>query len=217
MFASKSAPHLDRGSPSTRPPALSFERLVGHDGWWRLHPDIQRRFGPGHADVPVDYRGTMLIDRSPIGLAFALFALVLGGPLPLRRASSADAIVRVAPDGHGGVSWERWLRFGVSAPTHIRSVKRAGPDKTLLECVDGGLGMVLFVYEDHGALVFESLGYFLAFGPRRVPIPSFLTPGRCRVAHAAVAEGRFSYDLTMRHPLWGTTFHQCGVFTDPED
>ena len=61
-----------------------------------------------------------------------------------------------------------------------------GPDGSLLECVDGGLGMVLNVFEDGGALVFESRRFFLRLAGLRVPLPSLFTPGRCRVT----AQGR---------------------------
>ena len=136
-------------------------------------------------------------------------------PLPVRCSSGVSAVVRVSADGLDGVVWERWLRFP-SARTYIRSVKRPRQAHTLLECVDGGLGMVLTVFERGGGLVFESQSYFLVLGARRVPIPTLLTPGRCSVTHSAVGSRHFVYDLVMRHSLWGTTFRQVGTFEDPE-
>ncbi len=194
-----------------------FRDLVGPAGWDRLDADIQRRFSPGHAATAILYRGRMDVERSMIGAVFAALALLIGAPLPVRRAMDAPTIVRVWDDRHGGVVWERRLHLRPNRPPAcIRSTKRLGPTGALLECVDGGLGMVLAVFEQDRSLVFESRRYFFALGGMRIPIPAFLTPGRCRVTHAAVAPTRFRFTLEMDHPAWGRTFHQTGLFDDPE-
>ena len=96
----------------------------------------------------------------------------------------------------------------------VRSVKGAGPGGTVIERTEGGLGMVLRVGVEGGALVFTSRAFFLAVGRWRVPVPGGLTPGVCRVAHEAIDAVRFRYCLTMTHPWWGVTFRQDGVFSD---
>jgi Domain of unknown function (DUF4166) len=203
------------------PSPLDLSALLGARAWGRLRPAIRRRFASGHAAASPVYRGTMALDRSAIGLLFALLALPFRAPLPWRRAEAAPAEVRVSEDDAGGVVWERWLDLGHGRPpVLIRSTKRLGADGALLECVEGGLGMVLALSEEDGALVFESRRYFLALGGGawRVPLPTLLTPGRCRVAHAE--EGgdprRFRFTLEMRHPLWGVCFRQTGLFEDPQ-
>ena len=207
---------LDR--PAVAPGPLDLAALLGAPAWARLRPAIRRRFAVGHAAAAPVYRGTMALDRSAIGFAVALLAVPFRAPLPRRRALAAPAEVRVRDDGAGGVVWERWLDLGAGGPVLIRSTKRLGPDGALLECVEGGLGMVLALREEAGALVFESRRYFLALGAEwRVPLPTALTPGRCRVTHAE-EDGdprRFRFTLEMRHPLWGRCFHQTGVFEDP--
>ena len=197
-------------------PMPDFRALVGASGWRRLHADVRRRFAPGHAATAVRYRGHLDVQRSALGLVFAALAKLIGGPLPLQRAHCVPTDVGVWDDRRGGVVWERnlYLRPG-EPPACIRSTKRRGPDGGLLECVEGGLGMVLTVFEENGALVFQSRGYFLDLAGLRVPIPTFLTPGRCRVTHAAVAPTRFRFTMAMDHPLWGRTFHQTGLFEDP--
>ena len=164
----------------------------------------------------------MDIERSAVGLVFATLALLIGAPLPMGRAGNVPTIVRVSDDPDGGVVWERRLFLNRDRPPAcIRSTKRLGPSDsilagTLLECVDGGLGMVLAVFEEGRSLVFESRSYFLELTGFRIPIPALLTPGRCRVTHAAVAPTRFRYTMEMVHPLWGRTFLQTGLFNDPE-
>ncbi|NUT15117.1 MAG: DUF4166 domain-containing protein, partial [Cupriavidus sp.] len=43
------------------------------------------------------------------------------------------------------------------------------------------------------------------------------SPGQCRVEHRDLGGGHFRFSLCMVHPLWGETFHQSGVFTDPDE
>jgi hypothetical protein len=190
-----------------------FRALLGPAAWLRLDPEVRRRFASGHG--PVCYPGEMTLWCSPIGAVFAVLARALGGPLPAVLAVDAPAEVMVFADGRGGVVWQRRLELA-SGPVQIRSTKRCDSDGVLLECVDGGLGMVLALMEEDGALVFESRSYFLAFGRWRLPLPALLTPGRCRVVHRPVATDRFRFELDMTHPFWGTTFRQSGLFHDPE-
>ena len=75
--------------------------------------------------------------------------------------------------------------------------------------------MALDVFEEDVTLVFQSRRFFLALGPLRIPVPQWLSPGQCRVTHTDLGGGDFRFTLSMQHPLWGETFHQSGVFTDP--
>lgn len=208
----------DAGTGAAQEP--DFRDLVGPAGWDRLDCDIRRRFAVGHAPrhplTAIRYRGHMDVERSIIGSIFATLALLIGAPLPVHQAHDAPTVVRVWNDRNGGVVWERRLHLRPHRePACIRSTKRLGPTGALLECVEGGLGMVLSVFEEGGSLVFESRRYFFALGGVRIPIPDFLTPGRCRVSHAAVAPTRFRFTMDMVHPVWGRTFHQTGLFDDP--
>lgn len=190
--------------------------LVGEFGWRRLHPDIRNRF---RGDYPAAaYPGRLDISRSWAGLCFALGAKLFGGPLPLRTAVDAAALVCVRQAPMGGVVWERWLELRPGRPPlRVASTKQIDESGRLLECVDGGLGMVLRVFErDHG-LVFESQSYFITIFGRRVGLPHWMTPGACCVAHDYVGPHQFRFTLSIVHPLFGRTFHQTGVFVDPED
>lgn len=195
------------GTPSG---ALDLAAIVGHIDWARLPACLRRRFDAGHG--PARYDGTMALERSAIGLWFAWLVRPFGAPLPVRRLIDAPVTVTVRA-GTGGVVWER--RFG---PHHrVRSVKSPGPANTVIERTDGGLAMVLDVSVEDGALVFTSRRFFLSIGSWRLPIPAVLTPGTCRVEHRAVDEHRFTFSMTMTHPLWGTTFRQSGLFNDPPE
>lgn len=190
--------------------ALDIARLIHPLDWARLPLSLRRRFEAGHG--PASYQGVMTFERSPLGAVFAWLLRPFGAPLPRRRAIGAPVTVDVRATG-GGVAWSRKL----GPMQHVRSIKSPGPDGTVLERTDGGLGMVLDVSAGEGALVFTSRSFFLAVGPWRVPIPGLLTPGRCRVEHRAIDDTKFRFTLTMVHPLWGTTFRQTGVFTDAKE
>jgi hypothetical protein len=203
-----------RIAPPPRDAGPDFEALVGPFGWRRLHPEVRRRFSADGHDA-VTYPGRLDVMRNWAGLTFALAAKALGGPLPLAAASDAGALVCVRSNGQGGVIWERWLELKPGrAPLRIASTKQVDESGRLLECVEGGLGMALRVFErDHG-LVFESQSYFLTLAGRRWTLPGWATPGVCRVAHHHVAAGEFRFTLTIDHPWFGRTFTQSGIFID---
>jgi len=188
-------------------------RLPASD-WSNLPQAVRRRFAAARHDTTYD--GALDLDCSLVGRGFALLSRLAGGPLPGCRREAVPARVRVYDDGHGGVVWERHLHMPAGVRV-VRSTKMAGPGRALVERTDGGLAMLLDVFADEGALVFRSRRYFLAFGRWRLPVPGLLTPGTCRVEHRDLGAGRFRFTLSMVHPLWGRTFHQTGVFRDPEE
>jgi hypothetical protein len=202
--------HVSRLPPPAR--ELDLPALVGAGAWARLPPAVQRRFA--HATHDTTYRGELVLHCSRIGHLFAWVGRLFGGPLAAGNCA-APAVVRVRSDGLGGVVWERHLLLA-GHDRLVRSTKSADGTRGIVERTDGGLSMALKVFEDAGALVFESRRYFLSLGPWRLPIPMALAPGVCRVEHHDLGGGRFRFVLSMVHPWWGTTFVQDGEFHDPE-
>ena len=72
--------------------------------------------------------------------------------------------------------------------------------------------MRLHVYERDRALHFLSTRYFVRIGPFAVPLPHFLSPGVAHVIHSDLGNENFRFEMTFTHPLFGTLFHQDGVF-----
>jgi len=192
---------------------LGLRSLVGAEGWDRLPAAVRRRFGPEHRETV--YAGRMDLHCSPVGRLFAWLSRLVGAPLTHIRRTGVPAYVRVHDDGQGGMVWERRFAVWGQDAARIRSTKERGSDGGLFERTDGGLGMALDVFEHEGALVFQSRRYELVVGRWRLAVPMLLTPGICRVTHTDLGGGRFRFTLEMTHPLWGRTFHQTGVFTDP--
>lgn len=185
---------------------LDLASCLGPAAWERLPPAVRERFAADHGDA--DYRGFLNLRCSNIGQLFAWAGRLLGSPLLGGAPRCLDTLVRVRRLADGSVAWERCLADG----SCVRSIKQAADGAFINERTSGGLGMRLLVSEQDGALVFESLAYWLQLGPLRLPLPELLTPGRCRVEHRDLGGGRFIFCLAMRHPLWGETFHQHGVF-----
>jgi hypothetical protein len=195
---------------------LDLRALLGEQAWFRLPAPVRQRFEAGHPDTV--YKGRMMkLECSRVGRCFAALSRIVGAPLTAMRAESVPAVVRVSDDGRGGVIWERRFQASGGDAALVRSTKELGPDGLLFERTDGGLGMALAVFEQDGALVFESRRYELVLGRRRLVVPAFLTPGICRVTHTDLGAGRFRFTLTMDHRLWGRTFHQTGDFVDPPE
>jgi len=188
---------------------LDLSALVGPAAWARLPAAVQRRFAAGHAEAT--YRGLMDMRCSRLGHVLAWLVKPLRSPLAAANACGVPTTVRVRAVG-AGVVWERHFDDGVG---HVVSTKELGHDGRLQERTRGGLGMALNVFEQDGALVFESHRYFLDLGVLRLAMPRLLSPGTCRVEHRELGDGLFRFTLSMSHPLWGETFHQTGVFVDP--
>jgi hypothetical protein len=210
-----------RAGPARRTPArIDFERLVGADGWARLPAAVRARFAhrplPGQA---VRYRGVMHeVACSRAGFGLAQLCRLVGTPLAPwpGRDVPTDIVLRDARAG-SGIVWERVYRYQGHAPVLVRSLKRLAADGALLECVGGGLGMRLAVFEQDGALHFRSVQYFWRLAGWHVPLPDLLTPGVAHVVHRDLGDDRFRFDMTFEHRLLGVVFRQSGIFRHQGD
>lgn len=195
----------------------SFSALVGDAEWSKLPPAVQARFerelAPGESVAFVGEVATTL--RTPFGRFWAQIARLFGAPLPLGTLEHAPAAVVVtqAPDP-GTQYWTRIYAGGGRLPQVIRSSKRFAGPTGIEECVGAGIGMALMVSVEQRALVFRSREYFWRWGPLRLRIPDWLTPGRIAVIHREERTGRFSFTLIVTHPWFGETIRQVAFFRD---
>src|SRR5262249_35838819 len=152
------------------------------------------------------YAGVMhTVACTRAGFVIAQLARLIGTPLAPWPACDVptDIVLKCSADARG-IVWERAYAYPGRAPVLVRSVKRLASDGALLECVGGGIGMRLAVYEAARALHFRSLAYFWQLGPWQVPLPDLLTPGVAHVVHTDLGHGRFRFDMTFTHALLGT-------------
>src|SRR5262245_28653948 len=194
---------------------LAFRELLGEPAWPGLAPAIHSRFGikplPGQV---IEYAGRMTAVRaSPIGRVFGRMCRLIGSPIAPYAAEHVDISVFVqrAEDGDG-VVWRREYFFHGRGKVVARSVKKVDGADSLLECFAHGFTMRMRVFAEGGSLHFLSTGYFVRLGRWRLPIPALLSPGQTHVIHADRGNGRFSFTMTVRHPLYGETFFQDGWF-----
>ena len=201
-----------------------FKQLLGPAAWQRLDPAVRARFARNPAEGEVrSYDGTMGVVRcSKIGRVIAQACRLIGTPLAPFTGQNIPTEVNVYREARGGgVVWARRYRFPGKAPVTVLSAKRIDRNGGLLECVKGGLGMTLRIFEHNGQLHFQSTGYFWQLGPQgwhlRLPLPDLLTPGVALVTHEDQGNGQFRFTLTMTHPVLGETFHQDGLFEAREE
>lgn len=194
---------------------LAFRQLLGEPAWRGLAPAIHSRFGlkplPGQV---VEYAGRMTAVRaSPMGRLFGHLCRLIGSPIAPYTGDDVpiSVFVQQAPDGDG-VVWRREYFFPGRDKVTARSVKKVDGADSLLECFAAGFTMRMRVFAEAGSLHFLSTGYFVRLGRWRLPIPSLLAPGQTHVIHADRGNGRFSFTMTVRHPLYGESFYQDGWF-----
>jgi len=193
----------------------TYRQLLGEAAWERLSPAIRLRFGLKPAiGCRLRYRGQMLAVRcSRLGWLLAQLCRLIGTPLATGRGRAVPTLVDVYPEAEGGgIVWRRLYGFPGRRPNRVVSIKRPDASHGLIECVGGGFGMALDVFEREASLHFRSRAYFWDFGGRRLPIPALLTPGVTHVVHSDEPDGRFRFRMTIRHPWLGETFFQDGVF-----
>ena len=203
-------PILDRAGSPTLAPA-SYATLVGRH--WRDLPARTRARFELKREL-VCYRGRVVRSESTlVGRCFRQVARLVGSPLPLGDAPGPAAVVVMTVDGHDS-AWTRVYRPRGGRSQAIRSVKRFSGPTGLEEYIGCGICMALRVRAQGPSLVFESAGYYLAFGERRVPLPRWLTPGRLTVRHVELASSRFRFSLKLTHPRFGVVLRQEAVFED---
>ncbi len=192
-----------------------FRRLLGEAGWARLHPEVRRRFGI-EPEATRHYAGFMSEVRlSRLGWLLAQACRLIGTPLAPWRGRDVPVLARVYRDTRrDGTAWERFYCYPARQPVRVASTKVCDRAAGLMEVVAGGLGMYLRLFEREGALFFESRGYFWEVLGRRLPLPGLLTPGRTLVSHAEAGGGSFRFTLEMRHPVFGETVFQTGLFRE---
>jgi hypothetical protein len=204
-------PNLSFGREETR-----FAELAGAS-WRQLPAPVRRRFsrhlGEGERLV---YLGEVASTRLTfLGRLIALLARAVGAPLPLEASCRVPVTVIVTGcERLGGQVWTRIYERISALPQVIQSVKRFGGATGLEEIVGGGVGMRLRLSVRDRALVFTSAGYFLRVRDIEISLPGWLTPGVIEVVHREESPGRFSFSLSVKHPIAGDVIEQIAFFRE---
>ncbi|MYM91131.1 DUF4166 domain-containing protein [Rugamonas sp. FT82W] len=194
-----------------------FKKILGPE-WRRLHPDIQARFDknplPGK---PLNYSGSLSeLTCSRVGrvLGYLTMPLIQGALMPYNDADfPVDIQVYSKPDC-ASIFKQRIYRLNGRKPVMFTSFMAESSKGEVLEYVGMGLGMKLLLDVRDGNLHFESDGYFWEVLGVRIPLPGVLTPGKTFLCHRNNHANQFDIRIEIRHPLFGTTFTQAGVFRE---
>lgn len=196
---------------------LRFRALIGRAAWDDLPLAVRRRFSKRLSGVAVAlYRGRVVrTEFSAMGWLFAQGLRLVGAPLPLCRDAGVPAVVCVSEDAaSGGQLWSRMYGRKRGFPQVIHSAKRFAGPTGLEEYVGRGIGMALRVEPIAGGLRFVSDHYFVMAGRRRWRLPRWAEPGWTIVEHHDLGEGRFAFDLELRHRWAGRLVAQHALFVD---
>lgn len=211
---------LDLGGEACAPPGFEdprFRQLLAPEDWTRLSDEVRARFShtvlSGEACI---YNGRIIAMRiSPVGAALATLCRLIGGALPIGCDEGSAATVAVTADLQGGGQvWTRLYARKGGFPRVIHSAKRFAGPTGLEEHVGGGVGMTLRVSAEAEGLVFTSERFFLTVVGRRVYLPRWLAPGVLTVRHRPLGRHRFSFELGLRHPVFGELVHQTCIFEE---
>ena len=196
---------------------LRFRALIGRAAWDGLPLAVRKRFSKRLIGTAVAlYRGRVVrTEFSALGWLFAQCLRLVGAPLPLSRDRDVPAVVCVSEDsGSGGQNWSRMYGRKRGFPQVIHSAKRFAGATGLEEYVGRGIGMALRVEAMADGLRFLSDHYFIMAGRRRWRLPRWAEPGRTIVEHHDLGEGRFAFDLELRHRWAGRLVAQHAQFFD---
>jgi len=196
---------------------MRFRALLGAHAWGALPEAVQRRFAKRLTGTALAlYAGEVVETRfSRLGWFLAQLCRLIGAPLPLGRDKGVPALVSVSEDPlSGGQNWTRIYGRSHGFPQVIRSAKRFAGPTGLEEHVGRGIGMALTVTAFEDGLTFASDHYFWMVGSWRLRLPDWCGPGRTIVTHRDLGAGRFAFDLSLEHVLFGDLVHQHAVFRD---
>lgn len=196
---------------------LRFRALIASHEWACLPQQIRRRFSKRLAGgCTVVFVGEVVETRMSVaGHLLAQVARLIGSPFPTSTDSGVPSVVSVTEDFvTGGQIWTRLYARRAGFPQIIHSSKRFSGPTGLEEHVGCGVGMMLTVHVEAGALMFRSAGYFVDMLRHRFRLPGALTPGLVAVTHRECGDGRFSFTLDVTHPRLGLLIHQRALFRE---
>ena len=180
----------DKDAHSSGPHVLDYAQLLGEGAYARLAPAVQIRM----AQHVAHYVGVMeSVELSVSGRLLAWLAVPMGRPLATRTGADIPMCVDVFPAPDGGDTWRRRYDFGAARTLEVSSVKRLTENGVLVECLGKWLQMELTLFEEDGALVFESTSYTIRLGSFALTLPPLLNPGCTRVVHRDLGDGNFRF------------------------
>ncbi len=183
--------------------------------WCNLSDKTQKRFETD-PDTPVEYSGVMSeISASFAGKLFALMGKLFGSPLLLHSGIDIpiEVVVYKKPEC-ADIFKKRTYYFPNRSPVIVETRMHLTKTGGFIEYADLGMGMMMNLNARNGVLYFYGQQYVLNIGIGLLPIPTWLSPGIAVVEHSDYGVNQFRVRIEMRHPWFGVTFVQDGVFQE---
>lgn len=183
--------------------------------WSCLSPATQKRFETD-PNQPVFYEGMMSEVRcSLLGKVIALVGKCFGSPLIPHSGEHVPIHVMVykKPD-HPDIFKKRTYDFPAKPPFTVETRMCTDSDGQFIEYAGLGLGMIMGLSAQEGRLYFHGTRYVWDTPLGRIPVPAWMSPGLAQVEHRDHEPGRFRVRIEMRHPWFGVTFVQDGIFKE---
>jgi Domain of unknown function (DUF4166) len=196
---------------------LRFRALLTPHAWGLLPPAIRHRFSKRlSGGRTIVYVGTIVdTQMSRIGWCLAQAARLIGAPLPTSLDRHVPSVVTVTEDVvTSGQIWTRMYARQRGFPQIINSSKRFSGPTGLEEYIGYGISMALSVHTSATSLTFQSAGYAVDLGARRIKFPNWLAPFSVKVTHTDLGRGHFEFKLDVANPRFGTLITQSAIFAD---
>lgn len=210
-------PIISAHLPITQIPITSDFRSHVEGGWRCVDANVRARMDRLlTSQEPTTFEGIGCVRRSKIGWVFAHLSRMFGSPLIYDHGTDVKTTVSIVPTGNGLRCWHRKFQFSDGTMREVKTTKMASDKFGLMDGVgdrgQNALATKMRIWSSGKSLCFQSTGYVLRFRRFTVAIPAFLTPGTLHAEHTDIDGETFRYTLSFRHPLWGETFYQSGLF-----
>lgn len=193
----------------------TYRYLLGNKYWGKIKPEIRKRFSVKPTeDGCICYAGKMdAVRLNVMGWLFAQVCRVIGTPLAPLTGENVPMQIQLSKNMNiNGVDWKRIYYFKNNNEVTVRSTKSLNNLGQLEEHIGCGFSMALKVFEMEGNLIFESTDYIFRVGKILLRLPAIITPGVTTVLHEQMYQDHFRFTLSVKHPWFGQTIYQSGVF-----
>lgn len=190
-----------------------FQQVLGKD-WNKLPKVIQKHYRlPSGNILQNRVSGSIVIDYPWFVLPVLKVIRLFGGLIDVKCANNTVIVdKRVDPVRPGCLFWRREITTPNGEAIVFASRMEYQKANEIIEYIGYGFGLYLKVSVEDSKLVFRSNGHLWQVGNIRIPIPDMLILGHATITETAVSDEEFELDFTIRHPLFGDTYHYGGLF-----
>lgn len=189
-----------------------FQTILGSD-WNSLGGIVRRHYflRPKSKDYMCVTGEMSEVHHSTVAKLLIPFGLLFGAVIPFRGSCIPTDVHYNSSPENSNIYWDRVFKFD-NRDFHFKSHMEPVGANEAIEFVRFGVGILLHVSVENGALVFRDTGYIWRLRDYDIPIPGRWLMGRVYVEERPIDDDRFSMKMTLTHPLFGILFRYSGRF-----